>query len=381
MNPAADRPEFSGSQKIYALLLRAYPRKHRMEYGAAMAQLFRDQCRDAWAEDRGWGLTKLWLRVLPDVVSTSITENLAAMKERKTMNDNLANLNQVRPASAATSFFTIFAIVFVLGTGWGVLCALILPPIYASTCKMKVEDKRVLTLTPTPETNAFHPDPYFILPEFEVIKSPLVLSNVIAKLDLNVEWGKKFFAGRKLETSETMGFLKKRIIVSPVRNTKLITITVESDDKIEAAEIANAVADAYKNYRIEYRGKFEANILAGLQFQYLSQSNQIAALCKEADGFSSQNPVKKKQLDELLLTHELLSSHITQEKLNARIPQTQPVQITDPAEPSHIPVKPNKTLDIVFGVMMGIVLGTLAGGLAVCVSTLRANRRKNAAVV
>ena len=57
-------PDFSVSQKFYGRLLLAYPRSHRAEYGAAMAQLFRDQCRDAWNESQNWGLMKLWMRVL-----------------------------------------------------------------------------------------------------------------------------------------------------------------------------------------------------------------------------------------------------------------------------------------------------------------------------
>src|ERR1035441_8636210 len=75
------------SQKVYGWLLRAYPPAHREEYGPAMAQLFRDQGRDAWSESRGWGMIKLWLRVLPDLVNTSITERLAALNPRKSMSD------------------------------------------------------------------------------------------------------------------------------------------------------------------------------------------------------------------------------------------------------------------------------------------------------
>jgi len=73
------------SQKIYGWLLRAYPKAHRAEYGPAMAQLFRDQCRDAWDESHAWGVAKLWLRELPDLVKTSIIERLAAINQRKSM--------------------------------------------------------------------------------------------------------------------------------------------------------------------------------------------------------------------------------------------------------------------------------------------------------
>jgi hypothetical protein len=62
------------SEKIYGILLRLYPQSHRRDYAEHMAQLFRDQCRDAYANGRSAGLMKLWLRVLPDIVKTSIIE-------------------------------------------------------------------------------------------------------------------------------------------------------------------------------------------------------------------------------------------------------------------------------------------------------------------
>jgi hypothetical protein len=47
MKKIPQHPDFPVSEKIYRRLLRAYPKAHRAEYGPAMAQLFRDQCRDA----------------------------------------------------------------------------------------------------------------------------------------------------------------------------------------------------------------------------------------------------------------------------------------------------------------------------------------------
>src|ERR1035437_9202296 len=73
------------SQKIYGRLLTAYPKAHREEYGPSMAQLFRDQCRDAWNQARSRALVKLWLRTLPDVLMTSLLEHFTNLNERKSM--------------------------------------------------------------------------------------------------------------------------------------------------------------------------------------------------------------------------------------------------------------------------------------------------------
>ncbi len=81
------------SEKIYRQLLLLYPPAHRRDYGGLMAQLFRDQCRDAYREGRSAGLVKLWLRVLPDIGKTSLQEQIAAIK-RKSIMKNIRAINR-----------------------------------------------------------------------------------------------------------------------------------------------------------------------------------------------------------------------------------------------------------------------------------------------
>jgi hypothetical protein len=66
------------SQRAYRSLLRAYPRDLRDEYGDEMARCFRDLCREALKDGGGWGLAALWVRTLPEWLTT-------ALKERSTM--------------------------------------------------------------------------------------------------------------------------------------------------------------------------------------------------------------------------------------------------------------------------------------------------------
>jgi hypothetical protein len=73
------------SSKIYERLLALYPKSHREKYGSPMGQLFCDQCRDAWSNARGWGLTVLWMRVLVDLLKTSTEEHLRNLKQRKSV--------------------------------------------------------------------------------------------------------------------------------------------------------------------------------------------------------------------------------------------------------------------------------------------------------
>jgi succinoglycan biosynthesis transport protein ExoP len=168
---------------------------------------------------------------------------------------------------------TVFLITAIIATA----VTFVLPESYASTCRIKVENEMGADIgVGTSMTAASSPyDPYFIQTTFEIMQSELVLSNVITALNLNVEWGKKYYNGETLKTSETMEFLKNRMALSPVRNTKLIAITVYSDDAKEAALLANAIAEAYKNYRFETRRQVTAKGIEVLDNQYAEESSRI----------------------------------------------------------------------------------------------------------
>jgi len=375
------------SQKVYGWLLRAYPPTHREEYGLAMAQLFRDQCRDAWNESQGWGVAKLWLRVLPDLVKTSFVERLAALSKRKSMSDNMALLIQPR-----TAFFKVFTAVFLIVLITSVAITFILPESYASTARIKVEND-----APSTSYDPYY-DPYFIQPQFEIMESQTVLKPVIDKLNLNVEWGKKYNGGKPLETTNTLTCLKSRIILTPVGNTKLVSITVFSEDKNEAAQIANAIAKSYKDYCVKYRATLITNGLGELQTQFKQEEETIAVLQTSLEQLrkeliiSDRDPHalapstailpqeqpywdKKRELVKLIEFHKLLLAKIEAEKIDEQIPSTSMAQITDRAEPGRAPVRPNKTLNIIVGIVVGIVSASALGAIAVFVS-YRINKRK-----
>jgi capsular polysaccharide biosynthesis protein len=250
------------SQKIYGRLLSAYPKAHRKEYGPAMAQLFRDQCRDSWDESRGWGMAKLWLHVLPDLINTSIIEHLSNLNPRKSMSDKMTAL--FRPlTSPLSAFFAVFTVVFVLVVMTSVVITFIMPESYASTARVKVESSDTPPFSQGIAQSAY--DPYFIQTTFEIIQSQIVLDPVIDQLKLNDTWGKKYSNGETLKPSETLKLLKRRISLAPVRNTKLIAITVYSDNRDEAAQIANAIAESYQDYRAKFRSEMTAKGINELQ--------------------------------------------------------------------------------------------------------------------
>ena len=176
---------------------------------------------------------------------------------------------------------TVFLITAIIATA----VTLILPESYASTARIKVENEGgiVSGMGNSPAATSFGYDPYFIQTTFEIMQSQLVLSNVIATMNLNVEWGKKYNNGETLKTTETMEILKQRMGLVQVRNTKLISITVYSDDKKEAADLANSIAEAYRTYRIQTSQQQATTGLEVYQTQYLEESNRIEMLQANVD--------------------------------------------------------------------------------------------------
>jgi capsular exopolysaccharide synthesis family protein len=404
---------------------------------------------------------------------------------------------------------TVFLITAIIATA----VTFILPESYSSTARIKVESDGtdISGFTGMPQNTGY--DPYFIQTTFEIMQSQIVLSNVIAGMKLNEEWGKKYFNGETLKTSETMEILKQRMQLAPVKNTKLIAITVYSDDKNEAAQLANAIAEAYRAYRIQSRRELTegglkkleeqfqeqeqgiktnqdyveqlrqqlnitdqanlssptptldaeslhqfqaqkiegerlykenlvrlqelktiqetnkdklcdvlpmmvqdpalndlltklheaqqkwvtmtndfaitnyniirvqslmdelnreisdrvAGIMAGLDSEVNSKKAALDALTQSVDAAKQKDQEEAKknqpyydqkiQLEQKRRMHDLLYSKLEAEKLDLELPKTSMVQITDSAEPGKAPVKPNKTVNIVLGLVFGLIMG------------------------
>jgi hypothetical protein len=70
------------SDRIYRLLLIAYPDAFRRQYGAEMAQVFYDSCRDAIAREGAVGIAEVWLRTIGDLIVSALKERAAAPDKR-----------------------------------------------------------------------------------------------------------------------------------------------------------------------------------------------------------------------------------------------------------------------------------------------------------
>jgi succinoglycan biosynthesis transport protein ExoP len=211
-------------------------------------------------------------------------------------------------------------------------------------------------------------NPYFIQTTLEIIKSSIVLTNVIDTLNLNEVWGKKYFGGETLKTSETLEILERRIRLATVRNSLLVAITFYSADPNEAAEIANAIAKAYGEYRIRQAKEATGAGIKVLKQQFEDEEKQISILQTNAEGLRQKLGVEesavksslpeqlpywdeKIKLDQAIAFHRRLAAKIEQTQQNLKSPLTPEVRIVDRAKPPKIPCEPNRVVGLVLTII------------------------------
>jgi uncharacterized protein involved in exopolysaccharide biosynthesis len=269
--------------------------------------------------------------------------------------------------------FTIFMAGLVLcGVGVWLLLS---PAQYQATARIQINPD----VTDTNQNGQGMPsDPYFIQTEFEILQSQAVLGKVINSLSLNVEWGRKYAGGGTLTTNETIAILKKHLDIAPVRNTKLIEISFASEDPSEAAKVANAIAKAYQDYRLEMRRQLTLKGIEVLQQEYQeeelkvqiqqtnvdllrekfkiqdnaspspNQSETFLTNLLSIDGGTNalaQQPYweAKRKLDNMIQFRKLLQAKITSESMGPPTnPKLRPLaEVVDAAQPPKSPAGPN----------------------------------------
>jgi succinoglycan biosynthesis transport protein ExoP len=204
---------------------------------------------------------------------------------------------------------TVFLITAIIATA----VTFILPVSYSSTAQIKIEPDTGSDIPSMNGMSTISPnyDPYFLQTELEILQGPEVLGRVIDKLNLNTVWGKKYGVDT-FKTSETMDFLKRQISLSPVRNTTLVDLTVYSSDKKEAADIANAIAKAYQEYRLGRHTELTVGGIKVLEQQYQSEQDQLQMIRTKVDNLRKELDVTDNDPQSLVPSPTLTQEQIRQ---------------------------------------------------------------------
>jgi capsular exopolysaccharide synthesis family protein len=183
---------------------------------------------------------------------------------------------------------TVIIAVFLLVALTTTLVTYILPESFSSTVRIAI-DKDVSDVGGLGvEQRGGVWDPYWIQTEFEKIQSKTVLYQVISNLNLRKSWAQKFKEENELPLDVTFNLLKRMIDVRQFRNTSLIEIRAFSEDKFEAAEIANNIADKYKEYRISLRLQMSLRGIAVLTNEWRIRDEEVKAKQTEVDGLKTK---------------------------------------------------------------------------------------------
>ncbi len=183
---------------------------------------------------------------------------------------------------------TVILAVFLLVVITATLVTFILPQSYASHCRIKVESDKTDIPFASDRPMGTGYDPYFIQNEFETIKSDRVLTNVVAVMNLNEAWAKKYGGGVRLNTSEATRILKGSIDLRPERNTSFIEIYVSSDDAKEAADLANAIANTYADFRQQERKELSKRGISALKESIAEQEKKITEQQAKVDSLREE---------------------------------------------------------------------------------------------
>ena len=150
----------------------------------------------------------------------------------------------------------ILAITFIVVLT-GTIYTLLLPNVFSSSSRISVSEDR-------PEIDPFQRnlmfdryDPYFLKTQFEILQSKPILNEVIYRLNLKEKWGKNEPLAREVAYK----ILKNSLSIFQQRDTSLIVINVKRNNPNEAAEIANEIAQVYRDSRIELVTKNTRNAL------------------------------------------------------------------------------------------------------------------------
>ena len=109
--------------------------------------------------------------------------------------------------------------------------------------------------------------PQFFGTEFEKIKSRNSLEKVVQNLELVNRWG--------VDRETALNILKGIVNTQNIRGTDLISIRVRHTNKVDARDIAEEVAQSYRQYRAEIESRDAENALQELNKAVRNQEDKV----------------------------------------------------------------------------------------------------------
>jgi succinoglycan biosynthesis transport protein ExoP len=203
---------------------------------------------------------------------------------------------------------SLILMVFFLCLVTSTLLTIWLPKQYASTVQIEVQKDDPEVSFSDSHQSYISADPYFLTTQFKIIESYRILTNVIANLHLDEKLAAQNGA-EHWSTDTTYDYLKNRLSVEQTRMTSLIEISVRNTDKDWAAKIANAVADSYKQFRLDSWRQTKGRGVAELEKKLESETSELHAAQTNLDAIRNDLGIAD-IYDQSVISQDILSHQL-----------------------------------------------------------------------
>ena len=174
---------------------------------------------------------------------------------------------------------SLILMVFLLCAVTSILLTFWLPKQYSSTVRIEVQkDNPEIPVTEGGgHLGSVGSDPYFLTPQFKIIQSWSILTNVITMLHLDEKLAAQV-GDPPWPLDKTFSALAARVSVEQTRMTSLVEISVRNSDAKMAADIANAIVDAYRDSRLEKWKSDRYGGISALQQELSLKETKLGAM-------------------------------------------------------------------------------------------------------
>ena len=134
----------------------------------------------------------------------------------------------------------------------GTAYTLMMPKKYTATTQLEVRED-AMDVDPFYERQASRIgyNPFFLMTQEKIMKSRPVLTEVVRNLNLQKIWGTELNEDKSPVTPElALQILSRSLRVEQDRDTTLMNVSATSEDPKRAAEIANEIANVYRDRRL-----------------------------------------------------------------------------------------------------------------------------------
>ena len=292
----------------------------------------------------------------------------------------MAETNSSFPKILRRGFLVALAVFILTVVGGVVLVWSILPKVYSATAEIQIRPEGVKSVAEIDKSDWLKGRKPFQT-EFEAMQTPELLLAVISELQLDQKWAQRFGTGEeKLQPVEAYAHMLLVLKVSLKREPNLVDITALSEDPTEAAAIANAIMDRYKNMcdaNVQLRNQ---KGVEALRDQVEQQTQLVAEKKAAAEKLPESNDSLEAQRE--VGEHQTILDACTlrlQQMIAERSLLESPVRIILRAAVPTAPSRPSLKHDLPVIVFLGVFLGVgTAASLEVVFWIGRRMRKKGA---